>query len=363
MFAGSDRLEDIAFYEPKVRFYTDNKIAVPGSNYGARLFQPRPGTNQIQGVVERLRAEPESRRASAVIWSPEDAVRTSNDIPCAFGVFYHIRGGALTATTTMRSNNAHLLVPYNFFEFSMLAEAVAVECNVPLGDYVHWAASMHLLDRERDQYMDVLDAGAGQSVEMPPMPNNPGPLHQANQLGQYEARLRMAGGARDVLQQYDQASEELHDYWRSLLGVLVVHKLLVIQDAGAAATVVDQMPEYLGPLVEQYVANYDRADRGRSPGQLAIMDLEDGLEPSRAVAATLTDSIDLRLLDERLLEICRDMDPPVSTNEWVAVQAAFREKAGQLVAARSDSRGADATDRYLPTSNQMVDFLRAHRSR
>lgn len=34
MMAGSDRLADIAFYEPKVKSFSDDGIAVPGSSYG-----------------------------------------------------------------------------------------------------------------------------------------------------------------------------------------------------------------------------------------------------------------------------------------------------------------------------------------
>lgn len=34
MVAGSDRLADIAFYEPKVMDYSDDHLTVPGSDYG-----------------------------------------------------------------------------------------------------------------------------------------------------------------------------------------------------------------------------------------------------------------------------------------------------------------------------------------
>src|SRR5262245_39013625 len=64
MVAGGDRVEDIAFYQPQVRRYTDNQLSVPGSNYGMRLFQPRPNVNQILGVRDRLLKDAESRRAA-----------------------------------------------------------------------------------------------------------------------------------------------------------------------------------------------------------------------------------------------------------------------------------------------------------
>ena len=75
MVSGDDRLADISFYEEAVTRFSDNQISVPGSNYGTRLFQPRPGLNQIEGVIGRLGEDPATRRAAAVVWAPEDALR------------------------------------------------------------------------------------------------------------------------------------------------------------------------------------------------------------------------------------------------------------------------------------------------
>jgi hypothetical protein len=36
--AASNRVEDIAFYQPKVRSFSDNGVSVPGSNYWMRLL-------------------------------------------------------------------------------------------------------------------------------------------------------------------------------------------------------------------------------------------------------------------------------------------------------------------------------------
>src|SRR5216683_2716391 len=86
MLSGNERLKDIAFYEPKVLGFTDNALTVPGSNYGKRLFMPEPGLDQIRAIIERLQREPWTRRAAGVVYRPEDAVRESKDIPCAFGL-------------------------------------------------------------------------------------------------------------------------------------------------------------------------------------------------------------------------------------------------------------------------------------
>src|SRR5262245_37622499 len=51
MMAGSDRLADIAFYEPKSKAFSDDGVAVPGSNYGQRILRPRPGCNQLEAII------------------------------------------------------------------------------------------------------------------------------------------------------------------------------------------------------------------------------------------------------------------------------------------------------------------------
>src|SRR5207302_676113 len=151
------RYADIAFYEPKVKGFTDDGISVPGSSYGRRIVQVRPGLDQLGSAISRLKDDPSSRRAAVTIYQPEDAVRESKDIPCAFGLFYHVRGGELYATLSMRSNNAVQLLPFNVFEFSLLAEVVACELGVPLGPLVYQAASMHVYDESLARAREIID--------------------------------------------------------------------------------------------------------------------------------------------------------------------------------------------------------------
>jgi hypothetical protein len=252
MVSGSDRLQDIAFYEPKVQGYTDNGLSVPGSSYGMRLFQPRPGLNQIEAVVDRLSKEVGSRRGGAVIWAPDDAVRESKDIPCAFGMFFHNRGGRLVTTTVMRSNNAVTLLPFNIFEFSLVGELVASSIALDLGPYVHFAASMHVYDEARDWGQKIVAEyrKAGRAIEsasMPPMPSSPLPLEQVRRLAQLEARLRhsygdlTSGNTGALLQS---AINDLDPYWLAFFRVLASYTLLKSGKFEAAVEVASELPAY-----------------------------------------------------------------------------------------------------------------------
>lgn len=239
MMAGSDRLADIAFYEPKVIPFSDDGISVPGSNYGERILQPRPGLNQLRAVIDRLKEDESSRRAAVAVYHPEDAVRDSNDIPCTFGILYHVRGGELHATTLMRSNNAFTLLPYNIFEFSLLAEVVSAEVNVALGSLTHFAASMHVYADHYNASSGVIEAAkAADDIGLPSMPEMPrdGALEQVRQLVILEAALRhgSAGVSGESIEEWISRGEnKLNDYWRQLYFLLLLHVAKKNSSAGA----------------------------------------------------------------------------------------------------------------------------------
>jgi thymidylate synthase len=198
MMAGSDRLADIEFYEPKVGSFSDDGIVIPGSSYGQRILRSRPGLDQLQAVIDRLKKDPSSRRAAISIYHPEDAVRDSKDIPCTFGIFYYIRDFKLHSTTLMRSNNSFILMPYNIFEFSLLAEVVCTEVNskdlpIEFGSLTHTAISMHLYDENGniEKSKKIIDAAKNViAAKIPKIPKSSNPLEQIRQLVILEAKLR-----------------------------------------------------------------------------------------------------------------------------------------------------------------------------
>lgn len=254
MVAANDRLADIRFYEPMVSGYSDDGLTVPGSDYGRRLFQPRPGLNQIAGAIGRLRpggpdGRPDGgvRRAAAVVWEPEDAVRDSSDLPCAFGLFFHLRGGELVTTLIMRSNNAVTLLPWNIFEFSLVAELVAAGAGVELGPLVYHGVSMHVYDNavERaEQALAGYEEIAGQPRKpMAPMPQDPDPMEQARELGRLEATLRheLAQLRDETLDELLARGATLAPWWLELYRILLVHALVRVGRLNVAQQVVDRL--------------------------------------------------------------------------------------------------------------------------
>ena len=223
--AASSQLASIAFYEPRAAQFSDDGEVLPGSNYGARLFGGESGIDQIAGVVERLREDASSRRAAAVIWRPEDAVRKSRDIPCASGITCHLRGGQLLTTVTMRSNNALRLLPYNLFEFSLLAELIAAELEVEAGPYWHIASSLHVYEDEIEAARSVSSPETARDLPMPSIPPGEGALERAGALVRWESQMREVFASEDwgsLADLVDRAEEELDPYWLGLFCVLVL---------------------------------------------------------------------------------------------------------------------------------------------
>lgn len=252
MISGSDRLGDIAFYEPKVRGFSDNGMSIPGSDYGQRLFQPVPGVDQIAGVIARLHNKPASRQAAAVVWNPLDAVRESADIPCTFGMFFHVRNGKLHMAVNMRSNNAFRILPFNLFEFSLLQECVATELDVSLGNYIHWAASMHVYDNEFEfpATQAIAKTGPTKSLAMPPMPSEG--LMQAREMARLESVLRHSGTVKEFNEVVDHSRYSLQEYWRELFLVLVQW------NAYKRGIKIKLEPKYLTRMANQVIAKADQ---------------------------------------------------------------------------------------------------------
>lgn len=243
LISGNSRVEDIAWYEERVRSYSDDGLNVPGSNYGARIFQAMPGINQVQGALAAMQKEPGTRRAGIVIWQPTDATRTSNDIPCAYGMLCSPRNGRLVTTMIMRSNNAFLLFPYNVFEFSFLAEMIACSAGLELGSYTHFANSMHIFENQISAAETILSSTEPTDpFPMPAMPSVPDPFQQANTLARLEAKMRHSLHNPENL--YEDG-EALHNYWRALYNILLAYSLRKVGKDAEASRVQDALPDYL----------------------------------------------------------------------------------------------------------------------
>lgn len=228
MMSGSNLLSGIEFYEPRVRHFSDDGLTVPGSCDGARLLQPKPGLNQIQKIIELLKSEPFTRRATVTIYQPEDAGRVSRDIPCTIGIVFNIRAGGLHATTIMRSNNAVRVLPYDLFLFSLLSEVVASAVGVALASYHHFAVSMHIYESDLALAKEIAAAPPPlKRTIMKPMPLWTS-MEESQKLVEFENELRanyMQLNEQSVREYSDRIAKGFADYWQGFAQILLFHAL------------------------------------------------------------------------------------------------------------------------------------------
>ena len=144
LLTGRRDLKFIAPFSGGVRKFSADGIHLGGSAYGAQLFGDQPGADQIRRCVQIIASRPNTKRAAATLFPPYTDNGTSADVACCLGIVFLPRSGILDASVIMRANDALRLLPYNLFEFSMLAELVARLTGLDTGTYRHLAVSMHL---------------------------------------------------------------------------------------------------------------------------------------------------------------------------------------------------------------------------
>ena len=110
--------------------------------------------DQIRGVIDAIKANPDSRRHIVSAWNVGDLPDMALP-PChAFFQFY-VAGGRLSCQMYQRSADIFLGVPFNIASYALLTHLVAQVCGLEVGDFVHTFGDAHLylnhIDQAREQ--------------------------------------------------------------------------------------------------------------------------------------------------------------------------------------------------------------------
>lgn len=119
--------------------------------YGPRAYR------QLLAVEKLLQCDPDSRQAVVSLWDGHEHDELSRDVPCTTTLQFFVRDHSLHLRVTMRSNDAWLGIPYDFFMFSALQRTMACALNLEPGEYAHSVGSMHLYERDLDAAYRVFD--------------------------------------------------------------------------------------------------------------------------------------------------------------------------------------------------------------
>ena len=106
--------------------------------------------DQIRGVIDAIKSNPDSRRHIVSAWNVSDLPDMALP-PChAFFQFY-VAGGKLSCQMYQRSADIFLGVPFNIASYALLTHLVAQVCGLQVGDFVHTFGDAHLYRNHIDQ--------------------------------------------------------------------------------------------------------------------------------------------------------------------------------------------------------------------
>jgi thymidylate synthase len=110
--------------------------------------------DQIAGVIEGIRANPDSRRHLVSAWNVSDLDRMALP-PCHTMFQFYVADGRLSCQLYQRSADVFLGVPFNIASYALLTLMVAQVTDLQPGDFVHTLGDAHLylnhLDQAREQ--------------------------------------------------------------------------------------------------------------------------------------------------------------------------------------------------------------------
>ena len=145
-----------------------------GPIYGAQWRSWRTAddrtVDQIAGVVDGIRANPDSRRHMVSAWNVGEIDAMALP-PCHVVFQFHVTGGRLSCQLYQRSADLFLGVPFNIASYALLTHMVAQVTGLEPGEFVHTFGDAHIYTNHVDQ----VDRQLGRDPLPPPaLKLNPG---------------------------------------------------------------------------------------------------------------------------------------------------------------------------------------------
>lgn len=150
--------------DTNIRYLQDNGVRIwnewadengdLGPVYGAqwRSWPTRDGgtIDQLGGVIEQIKANPESRRLIVTAWNPADVPEMALP-PCHLLFQFYVAEGRLSCQLYQRSADIFLGVPFNIASYALLTMMVAQVCDLEPGEFVHTLGDAHLYHNHLEQ--------------------------------------------------------------------------------------------------------------------------------------------------------------------------------------------------------------------
>ena len=141
ILSGDNHCEPMQSFSKTIGNFSDDEEFFAGA-YGPKIL------DQLPYIIDCFKRDLGTRQAVINIW--RERPYPSKDIPCTLSIQFFIRDNILHIVDNMRSSDAWLGVPYDWFNFSMLGAYVTLllkqtlNIGLSLGNLYFHAASSHI---------------------------------------------------------------------------------------------------------------------------------------------------------------------------------------------------------------------------
>jgi thymidylate synthase len=111
--------------------------------------------DQLLGIVDEIRRNPDSRRLVVSAWNVADLPAMALQ-PCHALFQFYVADGRLSCQLYQRSGDVFLGVPFNVASYALLTHMVAQVCDLEVGDFVHTLGDAHLYSNHIAQAREQL---------------------------------------------------------------------------------------------------------------------------------------------------------------------------------------------------------------
>jgi thymidylate synthase len=106
--------------------------------------------DQLQAVIEQIKAKPDSRRHIVSAWNPAEVDNMALP-PCHAMFQFYVADGKLSCQLYQRSADTFLGVPFNIASYALLTHMVAQVTGLGVGDFVHTLGDAHIYSNHFEQ--------------------------------------------------------------------------------------------------------------------------------------------------------------------------------------------------------------------
>lgn len=146
----------------------EKTVTLDGKEQTVQLVVENNPIDQITGVMDEIRRNPDSRRLIVSGWNPallpDTAIAPKENAtlgrqalpPCHTMWQLYVQNGKLSCQLYARSQDAFLGTPFNISSYSLLTMMIAQVLDLEVGEYIHTVGDAHIYTNHMDQVREQL---------------------------------------------------------------------------------------------------------------------------------------------------------------------------------------------------------------